>query len=862
MLKIKVICLCLICGVAFGALAGCGKPKDTPSDTSSTPAPDDTSSWMDDLPVVEGGEPSGQFDNTSSSGGGTASKAGTASTKPDPEPDPVNKRDPLEEFGQSAIADKSQLSYCHDGDNYRYGITKDKTEVMAYTDANGFLIDMLAGGGEFILKSTTGSTVVTAGSMTDFNSIIRNNRPAVTVTYAAIGENSEAATIKTTYIFYGKNIVVECSVDYANSTYTLSATNSQLSRRFLNGVQSCDKRLSEKWMYPTDGDWPYKEFDGIATINTVGSAYEVYTLLLENGASSFTLETYPEAALPLSFAEDKGLMYTMKYAVTFAEKSTKNNTDYLSLFNAHSAEFATRITPVKPNADNSTLFEGQSVSFNINVTNLTRADLTFSLRYEVRDYDGNIIESNIFLNSKVFNRLDANRVIHVNPKKYGLFYINLAAVSKNSSYRETYSFALLEPHNFGNNAASPFGISAIPVGPRYNIDNEISIAKKMGIANTRFGIEPVIFQENKADSLAAAKKLKAANIILNGMVLYWTEPTNAAAYQQIIEGALPQFQPYLDSLEIGNENNMPVLNAGANLNDTFKKFKDNVFTPGYNVLSKINNLPYLIGANAGNDYAWDKAVYDNGLWDKFDILSTHPYGYPYAPDTAKVGDPLWHTEAALERTKRVLNEFGPKRVYVTEIGWPTVPGSKRECDIRTQGDYMIRSYLMCLSYGIEKVQWYCFYDMFSFASGFNQTDVEYHFGSLYFPNYYGTVQPKPSSIAFSTMTRALDTVKKVDRSADPSATSRAYKATLANNSTVTVAWSNCSPVANDTTSTVMRDPTSLWKNQWKQSENVKFATANNSVTVTDSMGNAKTYTAAGGFVTVPLNGSPVFIKGL
>ena len=108
--------------------------------------------------------------------------------------------------------------------------------------------------------------------------------------------------------------------------------------------------------------------------------------------------------------------------------------------------------------------------------------------------------------------------------------------------------------------------------------------------------------------------------MLNGMNLYWQQPTDPVAYERITEESVKLFAPYLDSCEVGNEDNLPVLNGVMDLNTAFQKFKDNVFTPGYNVLSKAK-IPYILAANAGCDSKWDDTVYQNGLWNKFDILS-------------------------------------------------------------------------------------------------------------------------------------------------------------------------------------------------------------------------------------------------
>ena len=872
MARYRIIAL-FLCAVLMGVcVMGCNtttKPVAGSSQGTDSNPPSEDTSWVDSLPVDESQEPSEPFDNTTSSG---ENSSPSSALKPEPvaskdpvtskEPDGSDAYDPTEEYGVSEIADEENLAFRYDGSNYRYAITKDKAEVLAYRDESGALVDMLAGAGEYILRSPDKFTVLSTGGILDYQTSVKNNRTALTVTYDALGDNDDKATIRTIYTFYDNSVTMECFIGYASPNYTLSPTYSQLTRRFLNGYSSCDVRLSDKWVYPADGDWPYKDFDGLATIHDVGSRYQIFTLLTDNGSKKFVMETYPETALPLAFEEGKGIYYTLTYSVTFADKVRQKNTDYRSLFNAKASQFAARVTPVTPNADNSTLFVGDSTAFNINVTNLTGSDLTFSLRYEVRDYYGNVLDAKIFLNSKVFKGLEANRVIQIDPGKYGIFFINLAVTSKTSSHREMVSFALLKPHTYRDNASSPFGIEQIPTSQIYDMDSQISIAKKLGIANTRIGIEPVAFQPNKEFNLAAAKKFQEAGIVLNGMNLYWVQPTDPVAYEKITEASVKLFAPYLDSCEVGNEDNQPVNGGVMDIETAFTAFKNNVFMPGYQAVTKFK-IPYIIGANAGCDSNWDDLIYSNGLWDKFDILSIHPYGYPYSPDLDTTGDIFWHMESALKRTKNSLKKYGDKRVYITEIGWPTVPGSKRECDIRTQGDYLIRSFIMGLEFGAEKIQWYCFYDLFSFEAGFNQENVEFHFGTLYYPNFYGTVMPKPSAIAFANMTRMLDTVKTVDRLSDPSATSRAYKASLTDGSRVTVAWSNCARVANDTLkASEMREPTLPWKNQWKKTEDVSFAAAGATVTVTDSMGNAKVYQAENGRVTIPLNGSPVFITGL
>ena len=290
-----------------------------------------------------------------------------------------------------------------------------------------------------------------------------------------------------------------------------------------------------------------------------------------------------------------------------------------------------------------------------------------------------------------------------------------------------------------------------------------------------------------------------------------------------------------------------------------------MFYAGENAAKKFN-IPYATSGMAGVDKDWMDRMNANSMWGAFDILGIHPYGYPYSPDAfdeAVVESNHWANEGSLKRMRTAFNNYGEKRAQVFELGWPTTPGDKRQCDIRSQADYLIRSYTMCLEAGIERIQWYCYQDLVGdgWHSGFDAFDNEFHFGVLYGPNFYGTVMPKPSAIAFANMTRELNTVKTVSRLTNPSGTSRAYRAVLSDNSQVTIAWSNCSRVQNDTGSNEMREATLPWKNQYKSSENITF-NAIEAVIVTDSMGNTKSYQPSGGTVTIPLTGSPVFIKGI
>jgi len=74
---------------------------------------------------------------------------------------------------------------------------------------------------------------------------------------------------------------------------------------------------------------------------------------------------------------------------------------------------------------------------------------------------------------------------------------------------------------------------------------------------------------------------------------------------------------------------------------------------------------------------------------KFDILSLHPYTYPFSPDTANSGNG-WPDVAAIRATM-VANGDSAKKIWITELGAPTCgPGNASAVDTQpfTGNDYM------------------------------------------------------------------------------------------------------------------------------------------------------------------------------
>jgi hypothetical protein len=130
------------------------------------------------------------------------------------------------------------------------------------------------------------------------------------------------------------------------------------------------------------------------------------------------------------------------------------------------------------------------------------------------------------------------------------------------------------------------------------------------------------------------------------------------------------------------------------------------------------------------------------------------------------GDTGMDLRTELDHLDEFLRQYGPKPVWVTEIGWATNtawPG----VDADTQAFYLVRTYVLSIAHpSVEKVFWYDFrndtdpyapYHNPHYDHSYNQ----YHFGLLnrrYPLNPHAADLRKPAFLAYRTMTQMLGNV--------------------------------------------------------------------------------------------------------
>ena len=767
-------------------------------------------------------------------------------------------------FNTSLVADTSKLKYYFDGENYRYGITTTGKEVIAFKDADGTFIDTINGAGEYVIRDTSFWGYISyPTSISGYTEKVENGVKILTVKYTT---SNKTATSSTTYKFYDNHINIVANIN--NVRNTAAVGDSYFQRTFYNDYIDSELKQNQKWVFPKDGDFPYKDFESIVITHYFDSKHKLYTFYRgENANTRNYFDTYSKEHLPLTVKDNKLNSYELTYDLVFENPSADRDSDYLALFESTEEALAVGITPITESVGTSTIFTQSNAEFNINLTNLLDKAANYYIEFKIYDYYGNVYNDTTE-NSSVKVNSEKNYLVTMNNMKQGIYYLDLSVTTETGEYHELYPFGYLEDYTYKYNSTSPFGISGIRFGDYQQNDTTIKLMNTLGMANARVGISKPEYVNDTYDLLVdCLSRLDQNGVNITGQYLLmndWSFSSNPDAFAAEMDTALSYVSKYLDSVEVGNETNLyPVYDTLQQAMDRYLEYE---YRPGYNVVKNKYNLPIVGSGVYLSDLNWYKLMCTSGLYANMDILSTHAYSFPHSPDVTADMSIEHSFESGLARTRYLLDAAGEKEWHLTEMGYPTTPNNKENMfsgvDLRTQADYTFREFILALGYGADVVESYGFYDQVNMQKGTTSTDCEYHYGMFYDQDYFGRVMPKPLALAYGSMTRELESVKAcygIDTSSD---TIRAFQLVLDESNTNTfVLWSNCAPLTNDAVEGY-RTANLPWNNQWSGTENIVLY-ASSEVEVIDIMGNVTLYTPSkkDSTVTIPVSGSPIIVKG-
>lgn len=205
-----------------------------------------------------------------------------------------------------------------------------------------------------------------------------------------------------------------------------------------------------------------------------------------------------------------------------------------------------------------------------------------------------------------------------------------------------------------------------------------------------------------------------------------------------------------------------------------------------------------------------------------DVVSAHPYVQPNAPESL-VGD-----LDALTQMIRDANNGQDKPIWLTEMGWATVPNWITD---QQQAEFLVRTMAITLGHGVSRVYWYTAVD-----GSHREGDIESNFGTFeadesFLPN---TNAPKLSAMAQGVMARQIS------------------------GKSVTAIETLSDSVSSYLFSGVGTDTWVVWSTTEPQTVWVKAAKA---VTVTTMLGDVEVLNPKGGLVSVQVSGAPVYISG-
>ncbi len=171
--------------------------------------------------------------------------------------------------------------------------------------------------------------------------------------------------------------------------------------------------------------------------------------------------------------------------------------------------------------------------------------------------------------------------------------------------------------------------------------------------------------------------------------------------------------------------------------------------------------------SAASPFTYDQLDYIDqvaqlGGWEFIDVVAIHPY-HGIAPEApVQRFDRTVTLQQELEHLDALLRRYGPKPVWITELGWSNASNSPVGAD--AQAFYLIRAYILTLAHpSVEKFFWYDFRndthpDAPYEAPLYNDREWEFHYGLLRRAYPLDLDQPdlrKPSFLAFRTLTQML-----------------------------------------------------------------------------------------------------------
>lgn len=256
---------------------------------------------------------------------------------------------------------------------------------------------------------------------------------------------------------------------------------------------------------------------------------------------------------------------------------------------------------------------------------------------------------------------------------------------------------------------------------------------------------------NNIDRLVASSNAQGMEMI--AIATYfppWAGPTTDTTfwYNFVYQAGMRYIPQGVTIWEMWNEPNLINFWPGPNVSD----YVDKILKPGSNAIRQaaadLGTTVTVLSAglapaatNGTNISQIDffTGIYTHGGKDYFDHASNHPYCWPLAPGQQSFYN--WFLKTQDFRTVMLNNGDSAKKIWGTEMGWPTHQGQNGITEAQ-QAQYLTDAYQIWDSWDwTGPLIWYAYND-----GGTDPTDSESNFGIV-----RNDFSPKPALAAFQTM---------------------------------------------------------------------------------------------------------------
>jgi len=683
--------------------------------------------------------------------------------------------------------------------------------------------------------------------------------------FAVTGPAAEQASVSVLLTETPRGVRMKWTVGYTGEPKGFFPWTTGFRWQYASTITAASTVPTIRWVAPTGahdweipGDAPYPDFEcQVRTVQLADLPRIAFVTDWYDPDWIYSGDAQRAAFLKAGLPKESPSETTFTFAILQAEQATAE--DLAAIFQGYPLSVA-----LGDRDDPSVYTPGNPTEMLLRVANVTSQPVAARFSWDVHDYYGSETAARAPTDLNLGPGEDLDRPFTLRYDRSGLLFVRVRVEAGEWQREHWKTMAFLdERHQPDVDPESPFGLAALIANPslypdQFPLERVASLAERIGVRWLRtcpFPVKPDVTPEEEQAARAKVGILRRHGILPH--VQLGHEITAQPNWQDTLRATLARFGDVSDRFEFGNELNPHV--DPAPQRDAARTYSEQSLQPFREMLLAANpNAKVMPHGLGGIEASYLDGWGECGAWGLIDVLSVHPGSFPRAPEWDHEGE-FWSLIPQLRTLKQALARYGDKPFWVTEIYAPTPPG-RYGLDLRTSAEYLIRTYMVCLEWGAQVVEWYQLQDGVWFAPIPKPGDVEHNFGLL-----YSDLSPKPAYLAYASMTSQLAGLDFLGRRdlGDPELYAYAFgKDGVAQ---VHVMWSyrekheldgSWAEIANRG-----RRPAMPWENRWSRFERLRLP-AKGTVSVVDLMGNALELNVDEGQANLTLSGSPIFVTGL